>query len=164
MFITESGLYKLVLKSRKKEAVKFQDWVTDELLPTIRRQGYYVMEGRIAELEKSLRKSEEQRELMSRSIATYTPWKDMPEGGHTRRGSNVKPAETAQLPTTDGRHYRNAIRKAVKSRIIEDWVLDQFRMSIEVDLIKGTKHTKNEERLLSLLAIHAITVQVTIGA
>ena len=36
-FLTESGVYKLVFKSRKPEAERFSDWVTDEVLPTIRK-------------------------------------------------------------------------------------------------------------------------------
>ena len=41
-FITESGVYKLIFKSKKKEAEKFQDWVTDEVLPQIRQTGGYI--------------------------------------------------------------------------------------------------------------------------
>lgn len=41
-FLTESGVYKLVFKSRKPEAERFSDWVTDEVLPTIRKTGGYV--------------------------------------------------------------------------------------------------------------------------
>lgn len=41
-FLTESGLYKLIFKSHKEEAEKFQDWVTDEVLPEIRRTGCYM--------------------------------------------------------------------------------------------------------------------------
>ena len=40
-FLTESGVYKLIFKSRKKEAERFCDWVTDEVLPTIRETGKY---------------------------------------------------------------------------------------------------------------------------
>lgn len=40
-FLTESGVYKLIFKSKKKEAEKFQDWVTDEVLPQIRQTGSY---------------------------------------------------------------------------------------------------------------------------
>lgn len=43
-FLTESGVYKLIFKSRKKEAEKFQDWVTDEVLPQIRKTGAYMTE------------------------------------------------------------------------------------------------------------------------
>lgn len=41
-FLTESGVYKLIFKSKKKEAEKFQDWVTDEVLPQIRKTGGYI--------------------------------------------------------------------------------------------------------------------------
>ncbi|RCW16774.1 hypothetical protein CAC02_06695 [Streptococcus gallolyticus] len=41
-FISESNLYKLIFQSKKKEAEKFTDWVTDEVLPTIRKHGSYV--------------------------------------------------------------------------------------------------------------------------
>ena len=40
-FLTESGVYKLIFKSKKKEAENFQDWVTDEVLPQIRKTGFY---------------------------------------------------------------------------------------------------------------------------
>lgn len=40
-FLTESGVYKLIFKSHKEEAEKFQDWVTDEVLPSIRKTGSY---------------------------------------------------------------------------------------------------------------------------
>lgn len=39
--VTESGLYSLVLGSRKPEAKKFKRWVTHEVLPTIRKTGTY---------------------------------------------------------------------------------------------------------------------------
>ena len=40
-FLTESGVYKLVFKSRKPEAEKFTDWIADEVLPSIRKTGSY---------------------------------------------------------------------------------------------------------------------------
>jgi prophage antirepressor-like protein len=39
--INESGLYHLVLASRKPEAKKFRKWVTAEVLPSIRKTGSY---------------------------------------------------------------------------------------------------------------------------
>lgn len=41
-FLTESGVYKLIFKSKKKEAERFQDWITDEVLPQIRKTGGYI--------------------------------------------------------------------------------------------------------------------------
>jgi len=39
--INESGLYSLILGSRKPEAKKFKKWVTSEVLPVIRKTGEY---------------------------------------------------------------------------------------------------------------------------
>jgi len=39
--INESGLYSLILGSRKPEAKKFKKWVTAEVLPAIRKNGKY---------------------------------------------------------------------------------------------------------------------------
>ena len=39
--ISEGGMYRLVLRSRKPEAEAFTDWVTDEVLPAIRKTGTY---------------------------------------------------------------------------------------------------------------------------
>ena len=39
--INESGIYKLVLASKKPEAIKFKEWVTEKILPSIRKTGSY---------------------------------------------------------------------------------------------------------------------------
>ena len=39
--INESGLYSLILKSKKPEAKQFKRWVTSDVLPTIRKHGAY---------------------------------------------------------------------------------------------------------------------------
>lgn len=41
LYVTESGLFSLILGSRKPEAKAFKKWVTSEVLPEIRRKGYY---------------------------------------------------------------------------------------------------------------------------
>ena len=50
-FLTESGVYKLIFKSHKKVAEEFQDWVTDEVIPSIRKHGAYMTDDT---LEKAL--------------------------------------------------------------------------------------------------------------
>lgn len=42
-FITESGLYAVILRSDKPNAKKFRKWVTAEVLPQIRKTGGYSM-------------------------------------------------------------------------------------------------------------------------
>lgn len=45
-FLTESGVYKLVFKSRKPDAEKFTDWIADEVLPSIRKTGTYTVKAK----------------------------------------------------------------------------------------------------------------------
>lgn len=42
LIISEPGLYKLIMRSRKPEAKEFQRWVTHEVLPQIRKTGGYI--------------------------------------------------------------------------------------------------------------------------
>lgn len=41
VFVNESGLYTLILGSKKPEARAFKRWVTSEVLPAIRKHGFY---------------------------------------------------------------------------------------------------------------------------
>ena len=41
--INESGLYSLILTSRKPEAKTFKKWITGTVLPAIRKDGAYIM-------------------------------------------------------------------------------------------------------------------------
>ncbi|MBQ6472586.1 MAG: hypothetical protein IJJ33_11420 [Victivallales bacterium] len=45
VFVTEAGLYKLIMRSNKPVAREFQRWVCHEVLPSIRRTGGYVAGG-----------------------------------------------------------------------------------------------------------------------
>jgi anti-repressor protein len=40
--VNESGLYSLILTSRKPDAKRFRKWVTGDVLPSIRKTGAYV--------------------------------------------------------------------------------------------------------------------------
>lgn len=51
--INESGFYSLVLSSKLPEAKSFKRWVTSEVLPTIRKTGGYVQQGREMEYMKN---------------------------------------------------------------------------------------------------------------
>ena len=42
--VNESGLYALILKSRKPQAKKFRKWITSEVIPSIRKTGGYAFD------------------------------------------------------------------------------------------------------------------------
>lgn len=82
-FLTESGVYKLIFKSHKEEAERFQDWVTDEVLPTIRKHGAYLTEDTLAKaienpdftigLLTNLKAEREKRKLLEAQIEADKP-------------------------------------------------------------------------------------------
>ena len=49
-FITEPQLYKLIIKANSPQAERFQDWVTSEVLPSIRQHGAYLTDQKIEEV------------------------------------------------------------------------------------------------------------------
>lgn len=71
--INESGMYSLIFQSRKPEAKRFRKWVTSEVLPAIRRQGFYIHPS--AQLSKAeFRKIER---LMREGVKAYITNEDI---------------------------------------------------------------------------------------
>lgn len=74
LIVTESGLYKLILRSDKPEAKAFQDWVTRVVLPAIRKDGAYILgeekvvTGEISEDELILRAMQAQQKKVDRLV------------------------------------------------------------------------------------------------
>ncbi|HHT7238483.1 TPA: BRO family protein [Bacillus cereus] len=82
--INESGLYSLILASRKPQAKAFKKWVTSEVLPSIRRDGGYMVvqeeeteEDLIARVlilaQKSLQRKTKQLEQAEKTIELQAP-------------------------------------------------------------------------------------------
>ncbi len=53
-FIQESDVYRLVMRSKLPQAEQFQDWVVEEVLPSIRKNGGY-MAVRTGEMAKNMK-------------------------------------------------------------------------------------------------------------
>ena len=49
-FIDEGNLYRLIMKSKLKSACKFERWVCDEVIPSIRKHGAYIEKNLIDEM------------------------------------------------------------------------------------------------------------------
>ena len=48
IFINEPNLYRVVFRSTKDEAVKFQNWIYEDVIPTIRKTGSYAVQPQVA--------------------------------------------------------------------------------------------------------------------
>lgn len=71
--INESGLYSLILRSRKPEAKAFKKWVTSEVLPAIRKSGSYGAEQAVA---KALEKFSDRLDNMALVLLNHTTVED----------------------------------------------------------------------------------------
>lgn len=74
-FLTEQGLYKVLMRSRKKIAEQFQDWVC-EVVEEIRKKGKYDLEEKLKEHQqllqvKELEHQQTQQELVKYKEKTY---------------------------------------------------------------------------------------------
>ena len=78
--VNESGFYKLVLKSRKPEARKFQDWVTGVVLPAIRKDGGYILgEEKVATSGRRISPCAPRPSIIQASPAPASlPWSESP--------------------------------------------------------------------------------------
>lgn len=75
-FLTESGVYKLIFKSRKEEAEKFQDWVSDEVLPQIRQTGAYITNNADPQTLRDRANEIESLDTVNKTIEILTPFLD----------------------------------------------------------------------------------------
>lgn len=73
-FGSEGQMYRLVLKAKTEKAEAFQDWVTDEVLPTIRKTGSYGIPRSYSEAlllaANQAKKIEEQQQMLLESSET----------------------------------------------------------------------------------------------
>lgn len=114
LFVDESNLYRALFQSRKPEAERFTDWVTEEVLPSIRKTGRYenrpmtVAENLAAqaqllvEQEKRIARIEERVETALTAIARPSgdTWvEDMKEAiaGYCRATGLTEPAGRGRL-------------------------------------------------------------------
>lgn len=105
--INESGMYSLIFQSRKPEARKFRKWVTSEVLPAIRRQGYYVDPS--AQLSRAeVRKLEN---IMRKGILSYIMPKDIWDCHNKLRVS-----ENTIRAVINGGVYNNAVMLDLQER------------------------------------------------
>lgn len=80
--INESGLYNVILRSDKPEAKPFRKWVTSEVLPSIRKNGYYAIPKdypsalrALADVEEKRMALEAENEKQRQTIADFEPIK-----------------------------------------------------------------------------------------
>lgn len=185
--INESGLYALVLTSRKEQAKRFRKWITAEVLPAIRKHGRYELQlpepsttGDIAgvpirEAELWLQMVREAR-LSRGTRAAVSIWDRSPLPRLTAVGSAaVDPAEgrdclahiisqVGPLITAARAHDEeaNAELTAIGLRAVHDGL---FVGNVQLPVFNGTRWAGGSQRLalLALPGAHASRNPLTLA-
>lgn len=55
-FIDEIGLFRVSMNSKQEKAIKFQEWITDIVLPELKRTGVYKLKNQIKSLKEKMEK------------------------------------------------------------------------------------------------------------
>jgi prophage antirepressor-like protein len=74
LIISESGLYSLVISSRKPEARAFRKWITSEVIPSIRKTGTYGQPASVAALL-------ENPQALRQLVIEWAAWKARGDAG-----------------------------------------------------------------------------------
>ncbi|MCL2775443.1 MAG: phage antirepressor KilAC domain-containing protein [Oscillospiraceae bacterium] len=82
-FISEGDLYRLIIRSKLPTAVKFEEWIFDEVLPSIRKHGAYITNNTLDDLLNNpdtairlfttLKEEREKKEALERQIEIIAP-------------------------------------------------------------------------------------------
>lgn len=158
-FITESGLYAVILRSDKPNAKKFRKWVTSEVLPSIRKTGGYQkpltpqemmrlqlgmiddVSDRVTKLENTMTIDYSQQktltDLMSSTVVTWLG------GKNTCAYEELSKKVFAEI----GRDYKDYFNVNARANT------PSLRFEEAVDYIKSWKPSTNTLKLISSLNI-----------
>lgn len=150
--IPESDVYRLVMRSNLPDAERFQDWVVEEVLPSIRKTGSYSMAPKTyAEALRALAAEVELREAVEAQKALAESQRDeairtKAEIGSRREATSMATASAAVRQRDaladklgEGKHYKTA--RAIP------WLLDVFAPSRGMYQQVGKKLTAISARM-----------------
>lgn len=159
IFVNESNLYKVIFQSRKEAAERFTDWVTSEVLPSIRKTGGYQkpltpqemmrlqlgmiddVSDRVTKLENTMTIDYSQQktltDLMSSTVVTWLG------GKNTCAYEELSKKVFAEI----GRDYKDYFNVNARANT------PSLRFEEAVDYIKSWKPSTNTLKLISSLNI-----------
>lgn len=130
--VSEPGLYRLIFQSRKPEAKAFMRWVTHDVLPTIRKTGYYSVS--------------KQKQLPAANV--LRPCVDEPE---------LTPAQELELVLKYVQHIWDRKQEAPTAAVLRNWVT-----RLEVDVIRiRLDELVDQGELTSFQTSHAMKYKPT---
>jgi len=160
-FINESNLYKLIFQSRKPQAEKFTDWVTSEVLPSIRKQGFYMQEGLSKEVKAIFHLDRQQQKLIkeisdiNNSVTEFKENMPLFAVECDCLNKEVKKRATECLGGYKSEAYNN---KSLRSRVFAD-IYSEIRRQFDVTSYKGIKRIQYDTAI-NLVRMHKLPMSL----
>ena len=126
--INESGLYSLILTSRKDEAKRFKKWITKDALPSIRKTGGYSITPQLPQtFAEALQLAADQARQLEIAAPKAEYFDKVAERSNLLNATQV--AQKVQMSAMKmNKHLDelNIYNRAVKrSRVFQQWFIDQ---------------------------------------
>lgn len=125
--INESGLYSLVLTSRKDGAKKFKKWITSEVLPQIRKTGSYSDSAKLPQtFSEALQLAADQAKQLEIAAPKVDFYDRVADVGNLMTAGVVgkKIGMSAQVLNTNLDHFK-VYDKRQKGRVFNQWFIDK---------------------------------------
>ena len=125
--INESGLYSLVLTSRKDGAKKFKKWITSEVLPQIRKTGSYSDSAKLPQtFSEALQLAADQAKQLEIAAPKVDFYDRVADVGNLMTAGVVgkKIGMSAQVLNTNLDHFK-VYDKRQKGRVFSQWFIDK---------------------------------------
>jgi anti-repressor protein len=123
--VNEAGLYEVIIRSDKPEAVQFRRWVTSEVLPSIRKHGMYAtaptIDDMIADPDMAIRlltTLKEERAARAQAEAEVEAQRPV-----AALGRAIETAEGDLTPSTFGKILSKTIKTMGPNKFCK-WILD----------------------------------------
>lgn len=115
--INESGLYSLILRSRKPQAKAFKKWITSEVLPAIRRTGSYSATPPVERISAGRRTQLDNAARGSLPAEFYPPWPLNAKDLRQLTRSQIQELQAACRVVSANFHYEHKAGWAIRSKI-----------------------------------------------
>jgi anti-repressor protein len=130
--IPERDLYRLILKSKKPEAERFEEWVVSEVLPSIRKTGGYIVE----------KENDTPEEIMARALIVA-------QETLKRRDERIRALEIVVTEQTPKVEFADKLLKSKDCILIRDYAKILFDENINIGEKRLYKWLRDNKYLMS---------------
>lgn len=150
--VNEAGFYQLVLKSKHPNAIKFQQWVCSEVLPTIRKHGAYISKELLEQcdndptkLERLFNSLKRENKILQNRVESLTDVQKLPTRRELKYELDLQTVSLKQLANQNGIHVMHLRQILLDNDVIHPCDTHYRLTDNYKELGTAVKHFDNEK-------------------